>query len=79
MPYGLPNAVDVYQRLMRGIMEAREARRSVALTEMEMAREEPPAPLEPPEAPGPGGLVRISARSPPSLLHQRSFVLNIIG
>ena len=56
MPYGLPNAADMYQRLMRGITEAREARRSAALAEMEMAREEPPALPEPPEAPGPGGL-----------------------
>ena len=55
MPYGLPNATDTYQRLMRGITGAREARRSAALAEMEMVREEPPAPLEPPEAPGPGG------------------------
>ena len=54
MPYGLPNAAATYQRLMRGIMEAQEARRSAALAEMEMARREPPAPLEPPEAPGPG-------------------------
>ena len=55
MPYGLPNAAATYQRLMRGIMEAREARRSVALAGMEIAREEPPAPPEPPEASGPGG------------------------
>ena len=55
MPYGLPNAVVVHQRLMRGILEAQEARRSAVLAEMEMVREEPPAPSEPPEAPGPGG------------------------
>ena len=55
MPYGLPSAADMYQRLMRGIAEAREARRSAALAEMEMARAEPPAPPKPPEAPGPGG------------------------
>ena len=55
MPYGLPNAAATYQRLMRGIMEAQEARRSAALAEMEMVHEEPPAPPEPPEAPGPGG------------------------
>ena len=55
MPYGLPNAAATYQRLIRGIMEAQEARRSAALVEMEMAREEPPAPPKPPEAPGPGG------------------------
>ena len=55
MPYGLPNATATYQCLMRGIMEAQEARRSAALAEMEMVRKEPPAPPEPPEAPGPGG------------------------
>ena len=55
MPYGLPNAAAMYQRLMRGITEAQEARCSAALAEMKMAREEPPAPPEPPEAPGPGG------------------------
>ena len=55
MPYGLSNAAATYQRLMRGIMEAQEARRSAALAEMEMVREEPPAPPETPEAPGPGG------------------------
>ena len=55
MPYGLPNAAAMYQCLMRGIMEAQEARHSAALTGMEMVREEPPAPPEPPEAPRPGG------------------------
>ena len=55
MPYGLPNAAATYQGLMRDIMEAQEARRSAALAEMEMVREEPPAPPEPPEALGPGG------------------------
>ena len=55
MPYGLPNVAATYQRLMRGIMQAQEARRYAALAEMEMVREEPPAPPEPPEAPGPGG------------------------
>ena len=55
MSYGLSSAAATYQRLMRGIMEAQEARRSAALAEMEMVREEPPAPPEPPEAPGPGG------------------------
>ena len=55
MPYGLPNAAATYQRLMRGIMEAQEARRSAALVEMETVRKEPPVPPDPPEAPGPGG------------------------
>ena len=55
LPYGLPNAAAAYQRLMRAILEAQEVRRSAALLEMEMVREGPPAPAEPPEAPGPGG------------------------
>ena len=55
MPYGLPNAAVVRQRLMRSILEAQEARRSTVLAEMKMVREEPPVPPEPPEAPGPGG------------------------
>src|SRR3954471_12458661 len=54
MPYVLPNTAATYQRLIRGIMEAQEATRSAALSEMEMVREGPPAPSEPPEAPGPG-------------------------
>ena len=55
MPYGLPNAAAVRQRLMRSILEAQMARHSTVLAEMEMVREEPPAPPEPPEAPRPGG------------------------
>ena len=55
MPYGLPNTAATHQRLMRAILEAQEVRRSVALVEMERAREEPPAPPEPRGAPGPGG------------------------
>ena len=55
MPSGLPNAAATYQRLMRGIMEAQEARHSAALAEMEMVRREPPAPPVPPAVPGPGG------------------------
>ena len=55
MPYGLPNAAAVRQRLMRSVLEAQAVKHSTVLAEMEMAREEPPAPLEPPEAPGPWG------------------------
>ena len=51
MPYGLPNAAAVRQRLMRSILEAQEARRSAVLAEMEMVHKEPPAPPEPPEDP----------------------------
>ena len=55
MPHGLPNTAVVRQRLMRSILEAQAARHSTVLAEMEMVREEPLAPPEPPEAPGPGG------------------------
>ena len=34
MPYDLPNVADTYQRLVRGITEAREAGRSAALAGM---------------------------------------------
>ena len=54
MPYGLLSMAAAYQRLMRGIMEAQEDRRSAALAEMEVIRKELPAPPEPPQAPGPG-------------------------
>ena len=54
MPYRLPNAAAVHQRLMRSILEAQEARRSAVLAEMEMVHEEAPVPPEPPEASGPG-------------------------
>src|SRR3954471_22321689 len=48
MPRGLPNAAATYQGHMRGITEAQEARRSAALAEMKMVREEAPAPSGPP-------------------------------
>ena len=37
MPYDLPSADAVRQRLMRSILEAQEARRSAVLAETEMA------------------------------------------
>ena len=55
MPYSLPNAAAVHQRLMRRILDAQAARHSTVLAEMEMTLEEPLAPPEPLEAPGPGG------------------------
>ena len=55
MPYSLPNAAAMRQPLMRSILEAQAARHSTVLAEMEMVREEPPAPPDPPKAPGPGG------------------------
>ena len=50
MPYGLPNAAVVRQRLMRSILEAQAARHSTVLAEMEEHLQEPPEPSEPPEA-----------------------------
>ena len=55
MPHGLPNAAVAHQRLMRSIPEAQATRHSTVLAEMEMVREELPAPPKPPEAPGPEG------------------------
>ena len=55
MPFGLPNAVAAHQRLLRSILEAQEVRHCAVLAEVEMALEDLPVPLDPPEAPGPGG------------------------
>ena len=55
MPFGLPNAAVAHQRLMRSILEAQVARHRAFLEEMEMDLEEPPGPLEPPEAQGSEG------------------------
>ena len=54
MPFGLPSAVAAHQRLLRSILEAQEVRHCAVLAEMEMVLEEPPGPLEPPEALSPG-------------------------
>ena len=53
MPFGLPNAVAAHQHLLRSILEDQEVRHRTVLAEMEMALEDPPVPLELPEAPGP--------------------------
>ena len=50
MPFGLPNVAAAHQRLMRSILEAQVARHRAFLEEMETGLEEPPGPLEPPEA-----------------------------
>ena len=55
MPFSLPNAVAAHQRLLRSILEAQEVRHGAVLAEMEMVLEEPPGPIEPPEAQGSGG------------------------
>ena len=55
MPFGLPNADVTFQRHMRSVLAAQEARHHAVLEEMKMVLKEPPGPLEPPEAQGPGG------------------------
>ena len=55
MPFGLPSVALAYQRDLQRVLAAQDARYHAILAEMEMVREDPPAPLEPPEAPGPGG------------------------
>ena len=55
MPFGLPSVASAYQRNMRGVLAAQEARYHAVLEEMEMVFREPPEPPEPPEAQGPGG------------------------
>ena len=55
MPFGLPSMSSAYQRNLRRILAAQEARHHAVLTEMETVLKEPPGPPEPPEAQSPGG------------------------
>ena len=55
MPFGLPSVSSAYQRNMRRILAAQEARLHAVLTEMGAVLKEPPGPPEPPEAQGSGG------------------------
>ena len=55
MPFGLPSVSSAYQRNLRHILAAQEARHHAVLTEMETVLKEPPGPPEPPEAQGPDG------------------------
>ena len=55
MLFGLPSVAAAFQRNLRGILAAQEARHHTVLAEMETVLEEPPGPPEPPEAQGPGG------------------------
>ena len=55
MPFGLPRVASAYQRNMRRVLAAQEARYHAVLEEMEAVFREPPEPPEPPEAQGPGG------------------------
>ena len=55
MPFGLPSMAAAFQRNLRSVLAAQEVRHHGVLTEMETVLKEPPGPLEPPEAQGPGG------------------------
>ena len=55
MPFGLPSVATAYQRNMRQVLAAQEARFHAVLEEMETVFGEPPESPEPPEAQGPGG------------------------
>ena len=50
MPFGLLNAVVAFQRRMRDVLAAQEARHQAILMEMDMHLRETPRPPEPPEA-----------------------------
>ena len=55
MPFGLPSVTAAFQRNLRSILAAQEARHHTVLAEMVAVLKEPPGPPEPPEAQGPGG------------------------
>ena len=50
MPFGLPSVASTYQRNMRRVLAAQEARYHAVLEEMEMVFREPPETPEPPES-----------------------------
>ena len=51
----MPSVSFIYQRNLRRILAAQEARHHAVLVEMETFLREPPEPPEPPEAQGLGG------------------------
>ena len=53
--YGMPSVASAYQRNVRQVLAAQEARFHAVLEEMETVFREPPEPPEPPEAQGPSG------------------------
>ena len=55
MPLCLPSVASAYQRNLRRVLVAQEARHHAVLEEMETVLKEPPGPPEPPEAQGPSG------------------------
>ena len=55
MPFGLLSVAPAYQRDLRRVLAAQEARYRTILEEMETVFREPPEPPEPPEAQGSGG------------------------
>ncbi len=52
MPFGLPSVSSAYQRNLRRVLAAQEARHHAVLKEMETVLKEPPGTPEPPEAQG---------------------------
>ena len=55
MPFGPPSVSSSYQRNLRRMLAAQEARHHAVLMEMEMVLKEPPKPPEPPKAQSFGG------------------------
>ena len=55
MPFGLPSMAFAFQHNLQIILAAPEARHHAVLTKKMLVLKEPPGPLEPPEAQGPGG------------------------
>ena len=55
MPFGFPNVSSAYQRNLRRVLAAQEARYHVILEEIETVFREPPEPPKPPEAQGSSG------------------------
>ena len=74
MPFGLPSVASAYQRNMRRVLAAQEARYHALLEEMETVFREPPEPPRASRGLGPRWLVKSHSFDACLQLHQLCFI-----